>query len=73
MLRSSLFWIRAVWTLLTRRRSFVLQTGRTDCGVASALTVLNLFGQKADTVQAVEDMDPDRTGTSLEAAALLFP
>ncbi|MDU9003323.1 cysteine peptidase family C39 domain-containing protein [Sedimentitalea todarodis] len=72
MLQSSLFWIASVWTLLTRRRAFVLQTGRTDCGVASALTLLNLFRRPANAVQAVEDMDSDRTGTSLEALRLYF-
>lgn len=72
MLQSSLFWIASVWTLLTRRRAFVLQTGRTDCGVASALTLLNLLRRSADAVQAVEDMDPDRTGTSLETLRQYF-
>ncbi|WP_424986610.1 cysteine peptidase family C39 domain-containing protein [Microbulbifer sp. S227A] len=72
MLQSSLFWIASVWTLLTRRRALVMQTGRTDCGVACALTLANLLGRPADPVQAVEDMDPDRTGTSLEALRLYF-
>jgi hypothetical protein len=72
MLKSSFFWIRALWILLTRRRAFVQQTGRTDCGVACALTLLNLLRRPADAVQAVEDMDPDRTGTSLETLRLYF-
>lgn len=52
---------------MTKDGCFVHQTGRTDCGVASALTVLNLTGRKADPVQAVDLMDPDRNGTSLES------
>jgi predicted double-glycine peptidase len=67
MLRSSRYWAGAVWTLLTRRRKFVQQTTRTDCGVASVLSVLNLLSLKGDPVHAVETMDPDRSGTSLEA------
>ncbi len=72
MLQSSRFWIASVWTLLTRRRAFVLQTGRTDCGVACALTLANLLRRPADSVQAVEEMDADRTGTSLETLRLYF-
>lgn len=52
---------------MTKRKSFVLQTARTDCGVASALTVLNLMSRKTDPVHAVDHMDPDRAGTSLDA------
>jgi predicted double-glycine peptidase len=72
MLRSSLFWFASVWTLIARQSRFVSQTARTDCGVASALTVLNLMGRKADSVDAVDRMDPDRTGTSLEALRVYF-
>ncbi len=72
MLQSSLYWTGAIWTLLRKRRKFVQQTTRTDCGVASALTVLNLMALQADPVHAVETMDTDRTGTSLEALRLYF-
>ena len=72
MLRSSWYWIGAVWSLLRNRRKFVQQTTRTDCGVASALSVLNLMSLPGDPVHAVETMDPDRTGTSLEALRLYF-
>jgi len=72
MLRSSRFWIASVWTLLLQRGKFVQQTTRTDCGVASALTVLNIMGRVADPVHAVDHMDPDRTGTSLETLRLYF-
>lgn len=72
MLRSSLFWCTAQWTLATSARSFVSQTGRTDCGVASALTVLRLLARPADPVAAVEELDPDRSGTSLEALRRYF-
>jgi len=72
MLRSSSYWTGAIWTLLRKRRKFVQQTTRTDCGVASALTVLNLMSLPGDPVHAVETMDPDRTGTSLEALRLYF-
>lgn len=72
MLRSSRYWIGAVWTLLRKRRKFVQQTTQTDCGVASALTVLNLMSMPGDPVHAVETMDPDRNGTSLETLRLYF-
>ncbi|MHA6261775.1 cysteine peptidase family C39 domain-containing protein [Arenibacterium sp. CAU 1754] len=72
MLRSSFFWFRAIWTLLRNRRHFVMQTGRTDCGVASALTVLNMLGRKSDAVHAVDHMDADRTGTTLDALRRFF-
>ncbi|MEY8827594.1 cysteine peptidase family C39 domain-containing protein [Sedimentitalea sp. XS_ASV28] len=49
-----------------------MQTARTDCGVACALTLANLLGRPADAVQAVEDLDPDRSGTSLDALRLYF-
>ncbi len=67
MLRSSFFWARAAGLLLSRRQRFVMQTARTDCGVACTLTVLNLIGRKTDPVDAVDEMDGERTGTSLEA------
>lgn len=57
---------------MTRDRCFVHQAGRTDCGVASALTVLNLMGRKADPVEAVDLMDPDRNGTSLDVLRRYF-
>jgi len=72
MLRSSAFWITSVWTLLRERGKFVHQTTRTDCGVASALTVLNIMGRVTDPVHAVDHMDPDRTGTSLETLRQYF-
>jgi predicted double-glycine peptidase len=72
MLRSSAFWVASVWTLLRKRGKFVQQTTRTDCGVASALTVLNIMGRTIDPVHAVDHMDPDRTGTSLETLRLYF-
>lgn len=72
MLRSSAYWIGGVWTLLRKRRKFVQQTTRTDCGVASALTVLNFLSLPGDPVHAVDTMDPDRTGTSLETLRLYF-
>lgn len=72
MLRSSLFWGKSIWTLLTKGRCFVQQTAQTDCGVASALTVLKLLGRKSDPVHAVDQMDPDRAGTSLDTLRLYF-
>ena len=72
MIRSSLFWTRSIWTLLRHRRSFVQQTARTDCGVASTLTLLNLLGRPADPVEAVEVLDPDRTGSTLDALRRYF-
>lgn len=72
MLRSSVFWVASVRALLRRRGKFVHQTTRTDCGVASALTVLNIMGRGSDPVHAVDHMDPDRTGTSLETLRLYF-
>lgn len=72
MLRSSFFWPRVVWTLLKNRRHFVMQTGQTDCGVASALTVLNMFGRTGDAVHAVDLMDADRAGTTLDALRRYF-
>ncbi|MCF6231691.1 MAG: cysteine peptidase family C39 domain-containing protein [Rhodobacteraceae bacterium] len=71
-LRSGSYWPGAIWTLLRQRRKFVQQTTRTDCGVASALTVLNLMGLPGDPVHGVEAMDPDRTGTSLETLRVYF-
>jgi|GEM_PF-6096889 len=67
-----MYWARAVWLLLRKRRKFVQQTTRTDCGVASALTVLNFMSRPIDPVHAVETMDADRTGTSLETLRLYF-
>lgn len=67
MFRSSLFWLSATRLLLRKRRHFVMQTARTDCGVASVLTVLNLMGRKGDPVAAVDRMDPDRSGSNLDA------
>ena len=72
MLRSSRYWAGAVWTLLRQRRNFVQQTTRTDCGVASVLTLLGQMGLQGDPVHAVETMDTDRAGTSLEALRLYF-
>lgn len=76
MLQSKLFWVgfwtKAIWTLLRKRRKFVQQTTQTDCGVASALTLLNFMALPSDPVHAVETMDSDRTGTSLEALRLYF-
>ncbi|MCK5360378.1 MAG: hypothetical protein KAJ95_07105, partial [Gammaproteobacteria bacterium] len=62
----------AVWVLLRTRRKFVHQTTQTDCGVASALTVLNFMSLPGDPVHAVDTMDADRTGTSLETLRLYF-
>ena len=67
MLRSSFFWSKAARLLLSKRQRFVMQTARTDCGVACVLTVLNLFRRQGDAVDAVDEMDTDRTGTNLEA------
>lgn len=72
MLRSSLFWLRAVPSLLRRRSRFVRQAGRSDCGVAAALTVLRLMGRRGDPVAATDRLDPDRKGASLEALRLFF-
>ncbi|MEP2891863.1 cysteine peptidase family C39 domain-containing protein [Tateyamaria sp.] len=44
-----------------------MQTANTDCGVACVLTVLNLFNRPGDAVDAVDEMDADRTGSNLEA------
>lgn len=71
-LKSMVFWARAVWTLLRKRRKFVKQTTQTDCGVASVLTVLNFLGRPIDPAHAVAAMDSERTGTSLEALRLYF-
>lgn len=67
MLRSSFFWSKAARLLLSKRKRFVMQTARTDCGVACTLTVLSLLGRHGDPVDAVNEMDADRTGTNLEA------
>lgn len=72
MLRSSLFWARATFRLLRQRRHFVRQTAQTDCGVACALTLLNMMGRRADPVAAVELLDGERVGSSLEALRLYF-
>ncbi|MGD9863256.1 MAG: cysteine peptidase family C39 domain-containing protein [Pseudodonghicola sp.] len=72
MIRSSAFWAGAVWTLLRHRRCFVQQAARSDCGVASALTVMNLLGRPVDPVEAVEILDPDRAGSSLDALRRFF-
>lgn len=72
MIRSSAFWAGSIWALLSRRRCFVQQAARTDCGVASALTLLNLLGRPADPVEAVEILDPDRSGSSLDALRRFF-
>lgn len=72
MLRSSGYWIGTIWTLLRQRRKFVQQTTNTDCGVASVLSVLNFLSLPSDPVHAVETMDPDRNGTSLESLRLYF-
>ena len=62
----------ATLALLRHRRRFVMQTARTDCGVASALTVLNMIGRKADPVLASEALNPDCAGSSLEALRRYF-
>lgn len=72
MLRSSFFWARATLTLLRNRRQFVMQTARTDCGVACALTVLGQMGRNGDPVHAVDQMDSERNGSSLEALRMFF-
>lgn len=72
MPRFDLFWPGAVRQLLRQQRHFVRQTGRSDCGVASALTVLNMLGRPADPVQAVEAMDADRAGTDLDTLRRYF-
>lgn len=72
MIRSSLFWIAAIWALLRQSRNFVRQTSRTDCAVASTLTLLNILGRPADAVEAVETLDPDRSGTNLDALRRFF-
>ena len=54
MLRSSLFWAGTALRLLFAKRHMVLQSARTDCGVASVLTVLNLLGRHADPVDAAD-------------------
>lgn len=72
MIRSSLFWMSAVAVLLRRRRDFVQQSSGTDCGVACALTVLNFLGRPANPVQAVDLMDPDKTGTNMDALRRYF-
>ena len=66
MLRSSVFWAVATPKLLRHQKRFVRQSDRTDCGVACALTVLNMLGQSADPVGAVEYLDGNRTGSSLD-------
>jgi len=72
MIRSSLFWIGAIGALLRQSRNFVRQTSRTDCAVASTLTLLNILGRPADAVETVETLDPDRTGTNLDALRRFF-
>ncbi|AVO39325.1 C39 family peptidase [Pukyongiella litopenaei] len=72
MLQSSRFWIAALTGLLRNRRHFIRQTGQSDCGVACALTLLNLLGRPADPVSAVEDLDADRDGSSLEELRRFF-
>lgn len=67
MLRSSFFWAQTSRFLFAKRKSFVMQTARTDCGVACTLTVVNLLGRSGDPVHAVEELDADRTGSNLEA------
>lgn len=71
-MRSSLFWLASLWTLMAKSGRFVMQTSRTDCGVASALTVLNLMARPANPIVAVDWMDPDRTGTSLDRLRQYF-
>ncbi|MGR3660734.1 MAG: cysteine peptidase family C39 domain-containing protein [Paracoccaceae bacterium] len=72
MLRSSLFWASSVGLLFWKAPKFVLQSSRTDCGVASALTVLKFLSRPVDPVHAVDHMDPDRTGTNLDALRRYF-
>ena len=66
------YWLGAIRALLGTRRQVVMQTTRTDCGVASVLTVLNLMRRPADPVLAMEEMDPDRKGTDLETMRQFF-
>ena len=49
-----------------------MQTDRTDCGVACALSVLNMLGRTVDPVEAVAFLDSDRTGTSLDELRRYF-
>lgn len=72
MLQSSRFWIAALTGLLRNRRHFTRQTGQSDCGVACALTLLNLLGRPADPVSAVEFLDADRDGSSLDELRRFF-
>ncbi|HBS50204.1 MAG TPA: hypothetical protein DEA05_09010, partial [Rhodobacteraceae bacterium] len=68
----SLFWFRSVATLLGWRRDLVLQAAGTDCGVACALSVLGRLGRRADPVEAIDAMDPERTGTDMESLRAFF-
>ncbi len=72
MLQSSRFWIAALTGLLRNRRHFTRQTGQSDCGVACALTLLNQLGRPADPVSAVEFLDADRDGSSLDELRRFF-
>lgn len=67
MLQFSRFWICVVWQLVRKQRFFILQTTRTDCGVASALTLLGLIGRQVGASEAVDKLDKTRTGTDLES------
>ncbi|MEX0340050.1 MAG: cysteine peptidase family C39 domain-containing protein [Arenibacterium sp.] len=49
-----------------------MQTARTDCGIACALTILAQMGRTGDAVEAMDLMDPDRAGASLESLRLYF-
>lgn len=72
MLRSSVFWARAALTLARQSRHFVPQNTITDCGVASALTVLNMAGRAVNPVEVSERLDPNKAGTTLNDLRQLF-
>lgn len=72
MLRSSVLWARAAFILARHNQHFVPQNTITDCGVACALTVLNMAGRNVDPVNVSERLDPDRAGTDLNALRAFF-
>ena len=72
MFRSSAYWPGAIWVLLRQGRHFVQQTTRTDCGVACALSLMNILRRPCDPVRAVEFLDPDRAGSNLDAMLRFF-
>ncbi|MBE1281909.1 MAG: hypothetical protein GJ676_01230 [Rhodobacteraceae bacterium] len=67
-----IFWPAAIRALIRRRGQVVMQTTRSDCGVASVLTVLNMLNRKPDPVHAMEVLDPDRQGSNLDAMRRYF-